>query len=206
MVRKTTPFACVICTVLFFAPVFRSVQIEGQEIKPLGDLAREQRRKNEKEGKQPTKVYTNDDFPVHPPAEPPTASAATTEKVNGDEESYLSAQASEPHDEKYFRSKMDELRANLESDKEVLASLQEEMDKHTQDAPPFSSDYGTPPQQVNNNAAEMEAGTYNLWLSEGERLRTSIDSQKEKIATDEKGISDLVDQCRRESCQPGWIR
>jgi len=46
----------------------------------------------------------------------------------------------------------------------------------------------------------------NFWDSEDKRLRSSIDSLQEEIATDEQNISDFVDQCRHESCEPGWIR
>ncbi|MBZ5513999.1 MAG: hypothetical protein LAN62_03980 [Acidobacteriia bacterium] len=42
----------------------------------LGDLARAERAKREKEGKKPVKVFTNDNLPARPPGEGPTAASS----------------------------------------------------------------------------------------------------------------------------------
>ena len=210
MGSKSTRFTLAICTVLILAPTFPSAQCEGQETMSLGDLAREQRRKNSEESKQTAKVYSNDDFPELPPKAPSTESATKTpaagmKKGNAEAEAISKASSSEPHDEKYFRRRMDELRANLESDKRRLATLQEEMDKHMRDSLPDSPG-GALSYQENPHWTTNPIGFNSFWNSEDKRLRSSIDSQKEKIATDEGSISDLIVQCRREDCQPGWIR
>jgi len=175
MSSKTTTFACVICTALVLSPVFARAQSGSQGTDSLGDLAREQRSKNGKDGKQPTKVYTNDDFPAHPP------DAVGTKKANGTANAKSDASGQKAHDEKYFRTKMDKLRANLASDNARLATLQKRMNGNVGYSP--------------RSGGRFDQG-----------LRDSIDSQKEKIASDEKAISDLIDQCRHEECKPGWIR
>lgn len=207
MSSKTIPFACVISAVLALAPIFASAHSVGQETSSLADLARDQRMKNI-EVKQPAKVYTNDDLPAHPPesSTPFLAINLPPGTVDGKSQAGATSNAagSEPHDEKYFRSRMNQLRANLESDKEGLASLQEEMGKHLGDNPrgwPLSVSY-----QRNMQWTTDPIGAQNFWFAEDKRLRSSIDSQKEKIAVDEKDISDFVDQCRHEDCEPGWIR
>lgn len=215
MSSKTTTLAFVICAVLVLGPVFARGQSGDQGADSLADLARKQRSKNGKEGKQPTKVYSNDDFPEPPPKAPSTASAtktsaAGTEKANGDANAKSDSSGPKPHDEKYFRSKMDELRANLASDKVGLVKLQEEMDDHYRDAQAggfiVSGQGQLATDKVNTNWTTDPIGYHNFWVSEGKRLRSSIDSQKKEIASDEKAISDLIDQCRREDCKPGWIR
>ena len=210
MDSKSTRFTLAIYTVLILAPTFTSAQSEGQETISLGALAREQRRKNSEEGKQTAKVYSNDDFREPPPKAPPTESAtkipaAGMKKGNAEPDAKSNASSSEPHDEKYFHMRMDELRANLESDKRRLVTLQEEMDKHMREGPPDSPGGALNTQETPNWSTDP-LGSIVFWNSEDKRLRSSIDSQKEKIATDEGNISDLAVQCRREDCQPGWIR
>jgi|SRR5579859_2516615 len=207
---KSTRFTLAICTVLILAPTFTSGQSEGQETISLGDFARDQRRKNSEEGKQTAKVYSNDDFPEPQPKAPSTESATKTpaagmKKGNAEADAKSNASISEPHDEKYFRQRMDELRADLESGKRRLVTLQKEMDKHMRDSLPDSPG-GALSYQENPHWTTNPIGFNNFWNSEDKRLRSDIESQKEKIATDEGKISDLIAQCRREDCQPGWIR
>lgn len=215
MTSKTISVACFICVLLVFTPVLSSAQSEGQESKSLADLAREQRLKKDKDVKQPAKVYSNEDMPSHPPDEPSTPSSANTsgagtKKASGDADSDSNASASAPHDEKYFHNKMSDLRKYLETDKARLATLQKELDDHYADAAAggfaVSGHEGVATNKVNTSWTTDPIGYHNHWVAEGHTLHAGIDSQEKKVAADEKAISDFVDQCRHEDCQPGWIR
>jgi hypothetical protein len=208
MASRLSSLPCIICAVFVLAPNFASAHSRIQATNSLADLAREQRLKT-RESKQPAKVYTNDDIPANPTKSESTPFLAInlpTGTVDGKSQagSVTNALGSAPHDEKYFRDRMNQLRANLKSDKEDLASLQEEMNKHLSDNPRIWAPSLTFEEHMRWTTDPI--GTQNFWVSEDKRLRTSIDSQREKIADDEKDISDFVDQCRRESCEPGWIR
>jgi hypothetical protein len=204
MVRKATSLAYLVCVVLILAPNFASANSKVQEINSLADLAREQHLKN-KEDKQPPRLYTNDDLPTHSADAPSTPFIAITlaadTKNQGDSNSQTSG--SEPHDEKYFRNGMNQLRANFEFDNQALASLQQKMDEHMGD---FPNSTAPTTRQISMGWATDPIRTYNFWLSEDTRLRSRIDSMQEKIAADQQDISDFVDQCRHEDCKPGWIR
>jgi hypothetical protein len=66
----------------------------------LGDLARQQREKQAKEGKKPVKVFTNDDFPASPPAEAAKpAEPATAEPAAPPGETPAAPQPEEPKPE-----------------------------------------------------------------------------------------------------------
>lgn len=212
MTSKTISVACFICVLLVFTPVLSSAQSEGQESKSLADLAREQRLKKDKDVKQPAKVYSNEDMPSHPPDEPSAVktSAGGTGKASGDADSDSNASASAPHDEKYFHNKMSDLRKNLETDKARLVTLRKELDDHYADAAAggfaVSGHEGVTTNKVNTSWTTDPIGYHNHWVAEGHTLHAGIDSQEKKVAADEKAISDFVDQCRHEDCQPGWIR
>ena len=237
MPAKTPPLICVICAVLIFVPVFASAQTENQKPVSLADLARQQRAKNNNEDKQKAKVYSNEDLPEHPPGAKPTASAEVnsdagkgTEKENTGADTKPNASGSEPHDEKYFRKKMDGLRADLESDKKRLAAARLAKDEHEKDIPidaqivrhldPNAPNQNTPVTDSAQAPPAVEPGEsiavkkYNseqqfskdAWQAEERRLNNNIGGLEKKIATDEEKISALVVRCRHENCQPGWIR
>ncbi|HLY62653.1 MAG TPA: hypothetical protein VKV95_18065 [Terriglobia bacterium] len=204
---RITRFALPLCAVLVFTPVFSRAQSGGEETKSLADLAREQRAKKDKDGKQPAKVYSNEDMPSHPPDEPSSPSSTKTSakgKANGDADAKSDASSSVPHDEKYFRGKMDKSRANLASDKARLATLQTEMDDHYRDA--VAAGYVVHGHEMVTTNKVNQHFNYDSWVAQGAGLRADIQSEKEMIIADEKAISDLIDQCRHEDCQPGWIR
>jgi hypothetical protein len=221
---------CAACTALFLMPALAAAQGAGEEGTSLGDIARQQRRKQAVETKKPGKVFTNDDFPAHPPNSPPTKLGAETPpagtgKASEQPASDSTASGSEPHDETYFRGTMKQFRKNLESDKGRLAELRLAMQEHEKDIP-FNavivgksgpSDQKPPVLESGQSIVEKSysndprwaadpEGARRAWEAEEQELSDSIKSQKEKIAADEKAVSDFVDQCRHENCLPGWIR
>ena len=203
MGSKVRPFTCVIGTALVLAPMFVTPLTGGQEQISLGDLARQERDKQGKDFKKPARVFTNDDFPLHPPNTSPTpagtlGSAAEAEKSTGRKGSDAAASPSGPHDEEYFRSRMKEFRKKLEDDKEFLSRIQREVTAHNTDLPCSTC--------ANARWGPGRTDSLQIWASEDQRLRSLIQSQETKIARDEQAASDLVEQCRRERCLPDWVR
>ena len=193
MGSKVRPFTWEIGTALILAPMFVSPLRGGQEQIPLGDLARQERDKQGKDFKKPARVFTNDDFPLHPPNTPPTpagalGSAAEAEKSTGRNISDAAVSPSGSHDEEYFRSRM----------KEFLSRIQQEVTAHNTDLPCSTC--------ANARWGPGRTDSLQIWASEDQRLRSLIQSQEEKIARDEQAASDLVEQCRRELCLPDWVR
>ncbi len=98
---------------------------------------------------------------------------------------------------------MEQLRKKLEDDKAFLARVQRELTEHNKDLPTGSlgvNVWDGPRWQTNPFAA------WQAWNSEDQRLRSIKKRWEEKIQNDEKAISDLVEQCRRQKCLPDWVR
>ncbi len=208
------PFPCLISTALVVTPMFARPLSVGQEQVSLGDLARERRNKQAKDAKKPSRVITNDDLPAHTRDTPPTAtgavaSAAKTEKAAGQAGPVLPDSGTAPQDEKYFRSRMKELRKKLEDDKAFLARIQRELTEQNSvlpdDMPPgaagSANDGGYSPRWWTN-----PFGPWQAWNSEHQWLRGAIKRWEEKTLADQKAISDLVEECRRRNCRPDWVR
>jgi hypothetical protein len=168
-------------------------------------------------------------------AKKPVTETPSAESANSPAESSSDSDASGsgPHDEAYFRNTMKRLREKLKSDQERLVTLRKELADHEKDIPlnatlirdsgpnapstdagqasqpPVLESGGTVAQKSYSNDprwATNPEGAKRVWESEEQELGDSISSQKRKITADEKAISDFVDQCRREGCEPGWIR
>jgi hypothetical protein len=213
-----------------------AAQDSSQAGTSLADLARQQRLKQRAAAKKPAKVFTNDDLPSHPPSPPSSGSSAQTggdeaAKASEQPASDSAASASGPHDEAYFRGTMDKLRERLKSDKARLEEIQQALAEHRKDIP-FNaviigqSSPSAPASDTSQKATAAEPGqsvvqkSYNndprwdadpegarrAWEAEQARLHSDERSQEKKIAADEKAISDFVEQCRHENCEPGWIR
>ncbi len=133
-----------ICTAFVATPMFARPLLGEQQQVPLGDLAREQRNKQGKDAKKPSRVITNDDLPAHTPDSSPAttgdvSTAAKTEKTGGQVGSDLADSGSRPRDEKYFRSEMKERRKKLEDDRAFLARVHRELTGRNKDLPTGSS-------------------------------------------------------------------
>ena len=194
---NTAVSGLIFCTALTVATTLGLGQ-EGHEKEPsLGDLAREQRAKNEAAASKPVKVFTNDDLPSHPT--PRTTPPAQTKKLAGN-----SGPGSPNAKEKYFRTRTAQLRTKLQQDKEFLAKLQHDLDRDCasdpRNAAPCVAAFESP-RWVTNPVGAMQSQ-----VSERQRLQSAVQRQQKKIAEDEQAISNLAEQCRREDCKPEWIR
>src|SRR5712692_4941763 len=96
----------VVYSTLGLGPLFAAPQREAGQTTSLGDFARDQRRKQDKELQKPTKVYTNENLPAHPPDEqrtPTDAAPSTTAKDRLISSANFSSTAlAELHDENHY--------------------------------------------------------------------------------------------------------
>src|SRR5258708_37128705 len=150
----------------------------------LGDLARQLRLQREKA--KARAVFTNDNLPARPQQEGPTAatsmsSAPTTPSIEPGKPQTVeqgkpeTAPAAEVHNEKYYRTKMRELQAQLDLHKRQLQILQQ---KESQNQMQF---YPDPNKTL---IQEYTRSDINKEVSE-------IDKKKQQIADDERAIQDL---------------
>jgi uncharacterized protein with LGFP repeats len=149
----------------------------------LGDVARKIREEKAKSGTKPAKVYTNDNIPknvVIGVAPMPILETATTTK----------AAVGEVHDEKYFRKAKAEIMDRKQVHERELEVLQQKLGQNNMQYYPNPQD----------------SLTQEYSRSDINKLQTDIDKKKAEIAADDKALSDLEDQLRREGGEPGWIR
>jgi hypothetical protein len=170
----------------------------------LGDLARQLRGPRPKAGQKP-KVFTNDNLPTRATEESPTAAAgtsATPSEEKGAEPGGPTAakeeakggskakSSTEVHDEKYYRTRMDELQAQLQLHQRELSVLQQ---KTSQNEMQF---YTNPNKGLQEQYSRSD-------INKGQ---SAIEKKQEEIAADEKAMEDLRDQLRREGGDAGWLR
>jgi len=161
----------------------------------LGDIARQLKAQRAKAAKKPAKVYSNDNLPKHQPGDGVSVAAGISEGTEfqpapPSEGTPASEAPSGAHDEKYFRTKMAELRERLETHQRQLAVLQQ---KQSQGQLQY---YPDP-----NKTLQQEFSR-----SDVNKAADEVAKMQQQIADDEKAIEDLRDQLRREGGEPGWLR
>jgi hypothetical protein len=203
---------------LLALPVFLLLSLRGlpglaqqQPTAPsLGDLARQLRAQREKSS-QKARVFTNDNLPARTPEEdqsiskgisggPAQPEAAKTEEKPAKTEAKASTGAEAeggssegPHDEKYFRKRMSDLRAQLDLHQRELDVLQKKLSQGQ------LAYYPDPNRTLTQESTPA-------FYSDQNKLRQQINEKQAQIAEDQKAIQDLQEQLRREGGEPGWIR
>jgi hypothetical protein len=168
---------------------------ESNETPSLGEVARRLKAKREKEKQKPVAVYTNDNLPTQG-----SLGIATFKPTEGAKEKQPSKNAGtvaagpgDEHDEKYFRSKADKIRARMELHQRQLAVLQQELGLG-------KMQYYPNPQKT------LEQESTPAFQSDVDKLRSKIAETQNEIADDQKAMDDLQQELRREGGDPGWIR
>lgn len=168
----------------------------------LGNLARQLKAQRAKATPKPVKVYSNDNLPKRPPGEGMTMAGSMSQEVSalppgeagppaagaGGEGS--SNAPSGAHDEKYFRTRMAELRDRLETHQRQLTVMQQ---KQSQGQTQY---YADP-----NKTLQQEFSR-----SDVSKAVDEVSKMQQQIADDQKAMDDLRDQLRREGGEPGWLR
>ncbi|PYV16262.1 MAG: hypothetical protein DMG21_12165 [Acidobacteria bacterium] len=148
----------------------------------LGDLARKLREEKTKSATKSVKVYTNDNIPknvVIGVAPMPVVETAAPQ-----------ASAGEIHDEKYYRKAKQEIVDRKQMHERELEVLQQKLGQNNMQF------YADP-----NKSLQQEYSRTDIT-----KLQEDIDKKKAQIADDDKALSDLEDQLRREGGEPGWLR
>jgi len=165
----------------------------------LGDLARKVKAERTKASSNPAKVFTNDNLPVRPRGEGPTAatgmSATVAEQPGNKTESAPSSNppqepASEVHNEKYYRAKQKELQDRMDLHQRQLDVLQQKLSQN----------------QLQYYPDPNKTLTQEYTRADVNKLNDDIQKKKDEIVADQKALDDLQDLLRREGGDPGWLR
>lgn len=186
------------CAFLIGLIFMASSPARGQESPPvpsLGEIARQLKAEREKEKQKPVAVFTNDNLPhqgslgmVSATLEKGAQEGEQTKKSTS-----ARATASEEHGEKYFRSKAENIRSQMELHQRQLAVLKQQLGL-------AKMQYYPNPQktleQESTPAFETDVG----------KLRAKIAKAEEAVANDQRAIDNLQQELRRDNGDPGWIR
>jgi len=172
----------------------------------LGELARQERARRMKVMQEKSvRLWSNENIPRRPAGEGLTAAAgiSATPTAPAPEAAptdatppAASAEAPAPggpgevHDEAYYRKRMSELRARLETHQRQLAVLQQ---RQSQGRIQY---YPDPNQTLLQEYSRSDIN----------KLNDEIVKKQQEIAADEQAIEDLQTQLRREGHPPGWLR
>ncbi len=171
-------------------------QDNGANTQSLGQIAKKYRQERSKEAKKPAKVFTNDSLNAQSSSAAPknevTAKSGKEEKPAASSQAQPASKPTEdvPHDEKYFREAMKELRGNLNLHQRELEVLKQKLAQN-------EMQYYPDP----NKTLTQEFNRADIT-----KLQQDIDKKSEQVAADEKAIDDLRDQLRRDGGDPGWLR
>jgi hypothetical protein len=187
--------ACVLLIGLISPVSSPSFGQESTTVPSLGEVARQLKAERKKEKQKPVAVYTNDNLPSH------GSLGITSVKLEGSEKEKAPAKAkgaagaagSEEHGEKYFHSKADKLRSQMEFHQRQLAVLKQQLGL-------ARMQYYPDPQKT------LEQESTPAFQQDVDKLRTKIANAEKAVADDQKAMDDLQQELRREGGDPGWIR
>lgn len=179
---------CFVVLATFVTSLAAASMAHAQQQVSLGEIAlKEQQRR--KDVKAKSKVLSNADLPKSSSAPTPkTLPEATAAKPETPEQAKPKSQEEE-RDEAWWRSQMSQLRDELRRNEIFAEALQTRVNSLTND---FAS--RDDPYQRARIAEDRQKA-----LSEMDRVKNEIESQKKKIG-------DLEEQARRSGVPPGWLR
>ncbi len=161
----------------------------------LGEIARQLKAEREKQRQTPVAVYTNDNLPRQESLG--VVSADTKEnsetKRQAAEKNAPATTTSEVRGEKYFRSKAEKIRSQMEFHKRQLAVLQQQLGL-------ARMQYYPDPQKT------LEQESTPAFQSDIGKLRSKIASAEKAVSDDQKAMEELHGELRRDGGDPGWIR
>lgn len=148
----------------------------------LGDVAREQKQKQQQAKPRPHKVVTNDDLPAH--SEDTPDSPSTASKDSHESTGSPSGSAAKPNAEEW--------KARIQKQKSNVAALQSNVDQLKASVHYVEANAYTNGVQYNQAQKHKQ--------DEADRLQKQLDEQK-------KSLSDMQESCRRAGlggaiCQP----
>ena len=187
------------CGFLIGLMLLAGTTARGQEsatVPSLGEVARQLKVQREKEKQKPVAVFTNDNLPSRSSlgiASVELEGGEQKEKKQAGGERAPAGAASEEHGEKYFRSKAEKLRSQMDFHQRQLAVLNQELGL-------AKMQYYPDPQKT------LEQESTPAFQTDVDKLRAKIAKAENVVADDQKAKEDLQQELRRAGGDPGWIR
>ena len=184
------------CTLLIGLMLMAGAPAHGQEpvtVPSLGDIARKLKAERAREKQKPVPVYTNDNLPSRG-----SLGIVTVEPEEGTKEQEQAVggnipETADEHGEKYFRSRADKVRSQMEFHQRQLAVLKQQMGL-------ARVQYYPDPQKT------LEQESTPAFQRDVDKLRAKIADAEKAFADDQKAMEDLQQELRRAGGDPGWIR
>lgn len=165
---------------------------EPETVPSLGEIARKLKAERAQETHKPVATYTNDNLPSRESLGIVTGDLAGQAKAKAPATGKNVAPAEE-HGEKYFRSKLEKVRSQMESHERQLAVLQQQLGL-------ARVQYYPDPQKT------LEQESTPAFQTDVDKLRARIADEEKTLADDQKAMDDLQQELRRAGGNPGWIR
>ena len=187
----------VVCTFIVTLLLLTGTSTRAQEpnqVPSLGEIARRLKTEHEKEIQAPVPVFTNDNLPSRD-----SGGISTLKATEGAHQKPMTRKRkpataeNKVHGEKYFRSKADKIRSQLEFHERQLAVLQQQLGL-------ARMQYYPDPQKT------LEQESTPAFQSDLGKLHTKIAEAEKAVADDQKAMDELQEQLRQEGGDPGWIR
>lgn len=187
--------ACAFLMGLMFLIVPFACSQEPTTVPSLGEVARQLKAQQEREKEKPVAVFTNDNLPSRGSLGIASVKLKKNAKEMVQTQKKHGAQGltHKRHDEKYFRSKADTIRSQLEFHKRQLAVLKQQLGL-------AKMQYYPDPQKT------LEQESTPDFQEDVDKLRAKITNAQTAIANDQKAMNNLQQELRREGGDPGWIR
>ena len=168
---------------------------ESPTVPSLGEIARQLKAERQKGNQNPVPLYTNDNLPSQGSLGIASVSLENGAKERTQTRGKSVAQPAAPgeHGEKYFRSKAEKIRSQMEFHQRQLAILKQELGL-------ARIQYYPDPQKT------LEQESTPAFQTDVVKLRAKIAKAEEAVTNDQRAMDDLRQELRRENGDPGWIR
>lgn len=161
----------------------------------LGEIARQLKAEREKQKQKPSAVYTNDNLPRQESLGVVSTDVEGISETKGGSAGKNAPATGAPagHGEKYFRSKAEKIRSQLEFHERQLAVLQQQLGL-------ARMQYYPDPQKT------LEQESTPGFQTDLNKLRSKISNAEKAVSDDRKAMEDLQGELRRDGGDSGWIR
>ncbi len=184
--------ACAWLIILMLMAVRPSYSQEPATVPSLGEIARKLKDERAHEKQKPVATYTNDNLPSRESLGIVTVDLAGQAKAKAPATG-KNVTAVEEHGEKYFRSKAEKLRSQMEFVERQLGGLRKQVGL-------AQTQYYPDPQKT------LEQESTPAFQADLDKLRAKIGGTEKALADDQKALDDLQQELRRAGGNPGWIR
>jgi hypothetical protein len=187
--------ACAFLMGLVFAAISSAWGQESSTVPSLGEFARQLKAERQNGNQNAVPLYTNDNLPSQGSIGIASVSLENGAKERTQAKGKSVAPIAVPgeHDEKYFRSRADTIRSQMEFHRRQLAVLNQQLGL-------AKMQYYPDPQKT------LEQESTPAFQTDVDKLRAKIANAEKAVADDQKAMDDLQQELRREGGNPGWIR